>query len=112
MRIIGLAVFILIVSYIIKIDLLDGTLSLAAFSKSETETECIQNQQYEIFPVQTVEGDTLLSLFGVYPSEVWISYPERVETFYKENPHLRNQNIQPGEFVKIPIYKDSNLSCS
>lgn len=110
MRIIGLAVFILIISYIIKIDLLDGTISLAAFSK--TEPECVEQVQYEIFPVQTVEGDTLLSLFGVYPSEVWISFSERLETFYKENPHLRNQNIQPGEFVKIPIYKDTNLSCS
>jgi len=110
MRIIGLAVFILIISYIIKTDLLDGTISLAAFSQAEPE--CVKQQQYEIFPVQTIEGDTLLSLFGVYPSEVWVSFPEKLETFYKENPHLRNQQIQPGEFVKIPIYKDSTLSCS
>lgn len=110
MRIIGLAVFILIISYIIKTDLLDGTISLAAFSQAESE--CVKQDQYEIFPVQTMEEDTLLSLFGVYPSEVWVSFPERLETFYKENPHLRNQQIQPGEFVKIPIYKDSTLSCS
>jgi hypothetical protein len=54
----------------------------------------------------------VLSLFGVYPSEVWVSFPERLEAFYKENPHLRNQIFQPGEFVKVPIYKDSTLSCS
>ena len=91
MRIIGLAVFILIISYIIKTDLLDGTISLAAFS--QVESECVKQDQYEIFPVQTMEGDTLLSLFGVYPSEVWISFPERLETFYKENPHFRNQHM-------------------
>ena len=110
MRIIGLAVFILIISYIIKIDLLDGTISLAAFSK--TEPECVEQTKYEIFPVQTVEGDTVLSLFGVYPSEVWISFPERLESFYKENPHLRNQLFQSGEIVNVPIYKDPTLSCS
>jgi hypothetical protein len=110
MRIIGLAVFILIISYIIKIDLLDGTISLAAFSK--TEPECVKQEQYEIFPVQTVKGDTVLSVFGVYPSEVWVSFPERLEAFYQENPHLQNQVFQPGEIVNVPIYKDSTLSCS
>lgn len=109
MRIIGLAVLILVFSYIIKIDLLDGTISLAAFA--HTETPCIKQDKYETFPVQIVEGDTVLSLFGVYPSEVWVSFPERLEAFYQENPHLRNQLFQTGEFVKVPIYKDTNISC-
>lgn len=110
MRIIGLAVLILVCSYIIKMDLLDGTISLAAFS--QTEQECVNENKYEVFPVQTIENDTVLSLFGVYPSEVWVSFPERLEAFYKENPHLRNQQIQAGEFVNVPIYKDTKLSCS
>lgn len=110
MRIIGLAVLILICSYIIKMDLLDGTISLAAFS--QTEQKCIKESKYEVFPVQTIEDDTVLSLFGVYPSEVWVSFPERLEAFYQENPHLRNQQIQAGEFVSVPIYKDTQLSCS
>jgi len=91
-------------------DLLDGTISLAAFSQSEQE--CVSEDKYELFPVQTIKGDTVLSLFGVYPSEVWVSFPERLEAFYQENPHLRNQQIQEAEFVKIPIYKDTKLSCS
>ena len=110
MRIIGLAILILVLSYIIKEDLLDGTISLAAFSQSEPV--CVEEDAYEIFPAQTVEGDTVLSLFGVFPSEVWVSYPDRLEAFYKENPHLRNQAIQSGEIVKVPIYKDTQLSCS
>jgi len=110
MRIIGLAVLILILSYIVKVDLLDGTISLAAFSK--TDPICIEETNYEVFPVRTIAGDTVLSLFGVYPSEVWVSFPERLEAFYSENPHLRNQALQSGEIVKVPIYKDPQLSCS
>jgi len=110
MRILGLAILILVLSYIIKEDLLDGTISLAAFSQSNSV--CIEEKAYETFPVQTVEGDTVLSLFGVFPSEVWVSYPDRLEAFYSENPHLRNQAIQSGEIVKVPIYKDTQLSCS
>ncbi|MCZ8536040.1 hypothetical protein M9R32_02390 [Paenisporosarcina quisquiliarum] len=110
MRIIGLAILILLLSYVLKVDLLDGTISLAAFSQSEAE--CIQEEEYDVFPVQTLEGDTVLSLFSVYPSEIWISFPERLEAFYKENPHLRNQTLRAGEIVDVPIYKDTQKSCS
>ncbi|WP_075618095.1 hypothetical protein [Paenisporosarcina indica] len=110
MRIIGLAILILILSYIVKEDLLEGTISMASFS--EAEPVCVKEKAYEVFPVQTVEGDTVLSLFGVYPSEVWVSYPDRLEAFYSENPHLRKQALQGGENVKVPIYKDTQLSCS
>ena len=110
MRIAGLAVLILILSYIVKVDMLEGTISLAAFTKSEPA--CTEEIGYEVFPAQTVAGDTLLSLFSVYPSEVWVSFPDRLEAFYQENPQLRNQPIQAGEYVKIPIYKDTKLSCS
>lgn len=110
MRIIGLAILILVLSYIIKVDLLDGTISLASFS--QPESVCVESNKYEIFHVQTLEGDTVLALFGVYPSEVWVSFPERLEAFYKENPHLRNQLLQPGELVKVPVYKDTKSTCS
>ena len=110
MRIIGLAILILILSYIVKVDLLDGTISLAAFTQSEPE--CLPEDEYIVFPVQTLEGDTVLSLFSVYPSEVWVSFPERLEAFYNENPHLRNQTLRSGEFVDVPIYKDTQISCS
>jgi hypothetical protein len=110
MRIIGLAVIILILSYIIKEDLLEGTISLAAFTQSEPE--CIEESEYELFPVQTIEDDTILSLFSVYPSEVWVSFTDRLEAFYQENPHLRNQSLIAGEIVKVPIYRDTHLSCS
>ena len=110
MRIIGLAILILLLSYILKVDLLDGTISLAAFTHSEPE--CLQEEKYIVFPVQTLEGDTVLSLFSVYPSEVWVSFPERLEAFYKENPHLRNQTLRAGEIVDVPIYKDTQKSCS
>jgi len=49
MRIIGLAVFILIISYIIKTDLLDGTISLAAFSQVESECVNKTNMKSSLF---------------------------------------------------------------
>ncbi|MET1014252.1 MAG: hypothetical protein ABWX61_07055 [Paenisporosarcina sp.] len=110
MRILGLAILILLVSYIIKVDLLDGTISLAAFSKEEPI--CTEDVYYEVFPVQTVMDDTIFSLFAVYPSEIWVSFPERLEAFYQENPHYRNQTLQPYETVQIPIFKKKMSACS
>jgi hypothetical protein len=110
MRIIGLAILILLVSYIIKMDLLDGTIPLAAFAKEEPI--CTEDVYYENFPVQTVENDTVFSLFAVYPSEIWVSFPERLEAFYQENPHYRNQTLQPNDTVQIPIFKKMLSACS
>ncbi len=110
MRIIGLATLILLVSYIIKVDLLDGTISLAAFTQEEPI--CTENVYYDIFPVQTVENDTIFSLFAVYPSETWVSFPERLEAFYQENPHYRNQSLQSFDTVQIPIFKKESSACS
>lgn len=111
MRIVFLAISILLLSYIIKIDILDGTISRAAFSK-KIETECENLVTYEILPVQTIEGDTIFSLFSLHPSQIWISLPERLTTFYKENPHLENQTILPGEIVNLPVYMMVDNSCS
>jgi hypothetical protein len=110
MRIVILAISILLLSYIIKIDIFDGTISRAAFS--QIETECENLVSYEILPVQTIEGDTIFSLFTLHPSQVWVSLPERLASFYKENPHLKKQTILPGEIVNLPVYMMAENSCS
>lgn len=110
MRIVILAISILLLSYIIKVDIFDGTISKAAFTKIETKCENLIT--YEILPVQTIEGDTVLSLFTLHPSQIWISLPERLTTFYKENPHLEKQTILPGEIVNLPVYMMEDNSCS
>jgi len=110
MRIIMLAIAILLLSYVIKIDILNGTISRAAFTK--IEQECEKPAEYEIIPVQTIEGDTIFSLFALHPSTVWVSLPERLSAFYLENPHLQLQTFQAGELVNLPVYVNVENSCS
>lgn len=109
MRVILLALTILLLSYVIKVDILNGTISRAAFTK--IEVECEESNEYEIIPVQVIEGDTIFSLFSLHPSTMWVSLPERIAAFYSENPHLIKQTLQPGEIIKLPIYVDVVNSC-
>lgn len=109
MRIILLAIIILLLSYVIKVDILEGTISRAAFTK--LEMECKEINEYEVMPVQVIEGDTIFSLFSLHPSTVWVSLPERLAAFYSENPHLVKQSLQAGEVVNLPIYMNIDNSC-
>ncbi|MFX3674394.1 MAG: hypothetical protein ACE3JQ_08105 [Paenisporosarcina sp.] len=109
MRTIILAITILLLSYVIKVDILNGTISKAAFTK--VEQACENPAEYEIIPVQTIEGDTIFSLFALHPSTVWVSLPERLSAFYVENPHLQLQTFHTGEIVNLPIYVDAENSC-
>jgi len=109
MRIILLALTILLLSYVIKVDILEGTISRGAFAK--VEIECKEVNVYEVIPVQVIEGDTIFSLFSLHPSTVWVSLPERLAAFYSENPHLVKQTFQAGEIVNLPIYMNIENSC-
>lgn len=110
MRIILLALTILLLSYVIKVDILEGTISRAAFT-TKSEIECKEVNEYEVIPVQVIEGDTIFSLFALHPSTVWVSLPERLASFYSENPHLVKQTFQAGEIVNLPIYMNIDNSC-
>ncbi|TQE92298.1 hypothetical protein [Ureibacillus terrenus] len=102
----SIAVVIIIIT-VIKIDLTEGTLPLAAYSETK---ECNEQLAVKSVPVITKEGDTVHSLLAEYPTDERISMPERMADFYKFNPHLKKQAIVPGELIKIPIYS-SNGPC-
>ncbi|SOC21019.1 hypothetical protein SAMN05880501_11298 [Ureibacillus xyleni] len=111
MRFLIFTVVFFLVAAVIKIDLTEGTVPLAAFNDSE---ELICNDQISVqsISVMTTEGDSVQGLFAAYPTEVKISLPERMAHFYKLNPHLKKQAMVPGELVKIPIYQQTVQHCS
>ena len=109
MRIILLALTILLLSYVIKVDILEGTISRAAFTK--IEIDCKEIKEYEVIPVEVIEGDTIFSLFSLHPSTIWVSLPDRLAAFYSENPHLAKQAFQAGEIVNLPIYMNIDNTC-
>jgi len=102
-------VFFLIAA-VIKIDLTEGTIPLAAFDKQE-EQSCDQQIDVKTLSVVTTAGDTVQSLLAAYPSEIEISFPERMAEFYKLNPHLQKQAMVTGELIKIPIYDKIENDC-
>ncbi|KGR74576.1 hypothetical protein [Ureibacillus sinduriensis] len=104
------AVFFLIAA-VIKIDLTEGTVPLAAFDKQQAVEVCEQQIAVKTLSVVTAAGDTVQSLLAAYPSEVDLSYPERMAQFYKLNPHLQKQAMVTGELIKIPIYDKIENNC-
>ncbi|MCP1145279.1 hypothetical protein [Lysinibacillus endophyticus] len=111
MRFLIFTVVFFLVAAVIKIDLTEGTVPLAAFDDSQ---DLICNEQISVqsISVLTTEGESVQSLFAAYPSEVKISLPERMAHFYKLNPHLKKQAMVPGELVKVPIYHQRVQECS
>ncbi|NLY78610.1 MAG: hypothetical protein GX072_01520 [Lysinibacillus sp.] len=107
MRYFILTVAFFIVVAVIKIDLTEGTIPLAAFSETNS---CNEQLAVKSVPVISQNGDTVQSLLATYPTDERISLPERMADFYLLNPHLKNQVILPGELIKIPIYS-SNGHC-
>lgn len=101
MRYFILTVVIFLIATVIKIDLTEGTVPLAAFS---SENQDCNELRVKTVTVKTKEGDSVQSLLANYPTDERISMPERLAHFYEANPHLKNQIIVPGEFIKIPIY--------
>lgn len=104
MRFLLFTVVFFLIAAVIKIDLTEGTVPLAAFDAEEQIQACEQQISIKELSVSTAPGDTVQSLLAAYPSEVEISYPERMAQFYKLNPHLQKQSMVPGELIKIPIY--------
>ncbi|MFC4411110.1 hypothetical protein ACFOZY_11840 [Chungangia koreensis] len=106
MRILSLAAIILICFYFLKIDMAEGTIPLAAFYSKEVEA-CSKNEEsveMTSIAVQTLPGDTIYTLFALYPAE-GKSFIERLSDFYKLNPHLQNQDFAYGETLQLPIYQ-------
>lgn len=109
LRTILLAFIILLVAYIIKTDLSEGTLSYAAFYNEEES--CGEDFTEATVSVQVHEGDTLQSLFALHPSSADMSFLEQLAIFYKLNPHLRKQALVAGDIVTLPIFEQSEKQC-
>lgn len=108
MRFIIFTICFFLVATIIKIDLQEGTIPLAAFY---TEEQCTESVQYswQTVTIRIQEGDTIYSLFTTTPANA--PYPERLAEFYKANPHLQLQSLVPGEFIQLPIYVKTAEKC-
>lgn len=109
MRYLLYTVIIFIVAAIIKIDLTEGTVPLAAFSTEQQQ--CNDQISVKYTTVVTVPGDSVQSLLATFPSDVDLSIPEKMAHFYELNPHLQKQAIVPGETIKLPIYVSVEGHC-
>ncbi|MBK3493278.1 hypothetical protein JFL43_00030 [Viridibacillus sp. YIM B01967] len=96
----------------LKVDLLEGTIPLAAFYKEPIEETCVEVPDIQTIVVRTIPGDTLQSLFAVYPSEEKMTFAERLELFYELNPHLLKQSFKPGETIQLPFRTKNAHSCT
>ena len=103
MRAFLLTLIIVLVAFVVKIDLTEGTLPLAAFYPKETEELCEEQRVPSYISVQVVQGDTIHSLFAIQPAKVPMTFPERLQLFYQLNPHLQLQELVPGENIKLPL---------
>ncbi|RHW38532.1 hypothetical protein D1B33_06550 [Lysinibacillus yapensis] len=111
MRFLLFTVVFFLIAAVIKIDLTEGTVPLAAFDTAQEIQACEQQISIKALSVATNAGDTVQGLLAAYPSEVEVSYPERMAQFYELNPHLQKQSMVPGELIKIPIYDKIKNEC-
>lgn len=112
MRFLIFTVVFFLVATVIKIDLTEGTVPLAAFDQEAHQQSCEQAITIKTLSVVTTTGDSVQSLLAAYPSTIDISFPERMAKFYELNPHLQKQAIVPGELIKIPIHDKVDANCS
>ncbi|TQR18581.1 hypothetical protein [Psychrobacillus soli] len=102
MKIFVATILLLISFYIVKVDLFEGTIPLAYYPVESSKEECVETLDY--ISIEIVGGDTIYSLFSLYPTQEPISFTERLNDFYTLNPHLINQSFIAGEHVLLPVY--------
>ncbi|MEQ6355810.1 hypothetical protein ABNX05_14370 [Lysinibacillus sp. M3] len=112
MRALVLTAIIIIFAFVIKVDLTEGSLQLAAFSQKKTENAlCEKEREPNYITVQTIQGDSIHSLFALHPAKVPMTFPERLQLFYELNPHLQLQAPVPGEKIKLPLSFEIENKC-
>lgn len=109
MRTLFVAVILFLTFHIIRIDLGDGTIPLASFFGNEQP--CIETPTVKTIHVTTIQGDTIESLFSMYPDPE-TTFVERLSIFYSLNPHLRNQELVGGLSVQLPLSKMGKNNCN
>ena len=108
MRILLVALAVFCTVHFVRMDLTEGTIPLAAFF--EEESSCMEETPNHSIVIRMVEGDTIESLFALYPDPSQ-NFLERLEQFYSMNPHLEKQQFASGESIKLPIGGQAGAVC-
>gem|GEM_PF-587439 len=112
MRALVLTAIIIIFAFVVKVDLTEGSLQFAAINPKKTENAlCEKQREPNYITVQTIQGDTIHSLFALHPAKVPMTFPERLQLFYELNPHLQLQALVPGENIKLPLSFEFENTC-
>lgn len=98
MRYLVSACLLFVIIHIIRFDLENGTIPLITHASSE---QICEDETSELV-VTSIDGDTIESLFALYP-DANMSFIDRLQLFYKLNPHLENQQIIGGLQILLPI---------
>ena len=109
LRILITSIIILILAFVIKVDIQEGTLPMTSFYAAPAP--CVEKDEYTYVNVTVMEGDTIYSLFSATPSPTKMTFPERLAKFYELNPHLQLQTLVQGESVLIPIHVNTEEIC-
>lgn len=108
MRFLITSIIVLVLIFVIKVDLQEGTIPMASFYK--TEVPCVE-EHLQYVAVQVQPDDTIYSLFAATPSPIKTTFPERLSQFYELNPHLQLQTLLPGNTVLIPLLTNTTNLC-
>lgn len=107
MRILLIAIILFITIHFIRIDLAEGTIPMASFANQPEQ--CEERETFSI-PVTSVKGDTIESLFALYPDTA-SDFMERLNNFYLLNPHLQRQDLVEGETILLPLSRVQARVC-
>jgi hypothetical protein len=107
MRILLLAALLFVTLHFIRLDLVEGTIPLASFAH---EQQLCEAEKVATIPVTTVDGDTIETLFALYPDPE-SGFIDRLSSFYSLNPHLQNQKIIGGEKIMLPLSRLQTEKC-
>ena len=111
MRTLLLAVLLFIAFHVIRMDLVEGTISMSSFVNDNELVSCEEQLALTSIRVTTVAGDTIEALFALYPDPD-LSFLDRLNAFYSLNPHLQNQQLFAGEKIDLPLSRIPTGNCS
>ena len=77
MRILFTAIFLFLLIHAIRIDFVEGTIP----KKAASAPEATCNQETSFITVTSINGDTIESLFALYP-DAEVPFMARLENFY------------------------------
>src|SRR4051812_3005543 len=100
MRILLLAVLLFATFHFLRLDLVEGTIPKATIVNEQQQQQCDEEEKIKTITVSTVDGDTIESLFALYPDSE-LGFIDRLSSFYSLNPHLQNQQIIGGEKIVL-----------